>query len=197
MMLNKTKQNNKKKQQQSSPNKRDNALMLKPEFKGQPVVAFKVKGTPTVIAAAVTSGVVNQNVTLNQGGLMFNFAARFVTFTEFRITKVKAVVKNFSSNNPGIGLMWFSEDDTTTPTANKALDALTHQFNFSDVVGKHALTYVPHDPAQQTWTLVSSGNPIIGYFKLYSDATNFGTPIVATNLAIVTYDVTIQFRGFI
>lgn len=180
-----------------SPSKQDNALMLRPEYKGQVVTAMKIKGTPTILATAITSGVINQNISLNQGGLLFNFPARFITFTEYRIIKVKATVKCFSTQNPGIALMWFSEDDTTTPTSAKALDAITKQFNLADVTGSHSVLYVPHDPAQQTWTLVSSGNPIIGYFKIYTDATNFGAGITALNVAIVTYDVTVQFRGLI
>lgn len=178
------------------PSKRDNALMLRPEYKGQTVVCIKVPGLVQILATAITSGNVVINNTISSA-LIFQFAARFVGFTEFRIIKTKATIRHFSSANPGTYLTWFSEDDTSTPTAAKALEAPAKFFNFAAVDKETTLVYVPHDPAQQTWTLVSSGAPAIGYHKLYADNTNFGTSAVATNVASLRYTHTVQFRGLI
>jgi hypothetical protein len=174
--------------------KQDNALMLKPEYRGQPVVSFKIKGTPVPYTTAVTSGQIAQNVSLSSA-MIYNFATRFQTFTEFRIVKVKATMKNFSSLNPGIGSIWFSEDDSTSPGSAKAISAFTKQFNYADQVKGMSESYVPHDPAQQTWTLVSSGAPVIGYFKHFTNATDFGSSAVATAYGCILFDVTVQFRG--
>lgn len=178
------------------PQKIDNALMLRPEYKGQPVTVLKMKGVPSIIASAITSGVNNTNIALSSAFIQ-NFAARFIGFSEFRIVRVKATCRNFSSQNLGIANMWFSEDDSTTPNSSKALDVYCKQFNFSEIVNGTTMDYTPHDPAQQTWTLVSSGSPVIGYFKLYTDNANFGSPAVVTQLAIVTFTYTVQFRGLL
>lgn len=175
---------------------RDNALILRAEYSGQPTATLKMKGVPTVLTTTVTVGTVITNVAL-QSTAIFNFATRFSCFTEYRIVKVRANSRNFSSSNPGIANMWFSEDDSSAPNSSKALDAKCIQYNFSDVVNTYELDYVPHDPAQQTWTLVSAGTPIIGYFKLYTDSSVFGSPQTVVNLGIMTYEYTVQFRGLL
>lgn len=176
--------------------KQDNALMLRPEYKGQPAISIKMRAFPYMLTTSVTSGIVSANVSLSKGNLN-NFATNFAGFAEFRIVKVKASIKNYSSQSTGIGCVWFSEDDSSAVTVANALQAQCKQWNFSNVVNSTDMSYVPHDPAQQTWTLVSSGNPVIGYFKVWADNANFGTTIVATPLGIVTFEYTVQFRGLI
>jgi hypothetical protein len=174
----------------------DPALELRPEYRGQPVVALKVPGIGSVLSTTVTTGVIALNSSLSSAA-MNTFTTRFAAFSEYRISKVLVKVRNFATSNPGIGVMWFSEDDSSSPTLTKAVNILGKRFNFSNVDQVHTLSYVPHDPAQQTWTLVASGTPVIGYFKLYTDNTNFGSTIVATQQCNVEFDFTVQFRGFI
>jgi hypothetical protein len=178
------------------PSKRDNALILRPEFKGQPVIVLKIPGLVQILATLVTSGNVVVNNTISSA-LIYTFAARFVGFTEFRIIKTRAIIRHFSSQSPGTYLTWFAEDDSSTPTAAKALEAPAKYMNWSAVDKEMSLEYVPHDPAQQTWTLVSSGAPAIGYHKIYADNTNFGTSAVASNVGTLRYEHTVQFRGLI
>jgi hypothetical protein len=192
-----TKQNKNKDSNKQRPNKNDNALLLRPEFKGQPAISLKVKGFPSILTTSVTSGQINSNIPVQATTLINSFTTRFQAFTEYRIVKCTAKLKNFSCSNPGLCNFWFTEDDTSTPTAAKALQAEAKQVNFADIVGNHKMTYVPHDPAQQTWTLVASGAPIVGYFKVFTDNANFGSTIIATTVGIIAYDLVVQFRGLI
>jgi hypothetical protein len=177
--------------------RQDTVLFLRPEFPGQPVCVHKVYTFVPPLLTTVTSGAIISNSTLVASTLIPNLATRFAGYSEFRIVKVIAKVRCYSTTNPGILVMWFSEDDSTAPTATKAISSVAKEFSASANLPEHTLTYVPHDPAQQTWTLVSSGAPVIGYHKLYTDNANFGSSIVATPYCTLAFESTVQFRGFI
>lgn len=177
----------------------DSALRLTPEYKGQPVTVLKINADPLLITTTVGAGY--SSTTSLAAGRMTSFSTRFQAFTEYRIIKVKATAQNFSSNNSGIANMWFTEDDNTSPSATSALDAKALQYNYASTEKPLTLSYVPRDPAQQTWNVVSTasglGTPIIGFFKHYTNITNFGCPSAATSLGSVTFVYTVQFRGLI
>jgi hypothetical protein len=171
-------------------------LYLRPEYKGQPVVAHKMLTYLAPLSTTVTTGVIAVTTSINPG-ILANFATRFAGYSEFRIVKAEAIIRCFSSVNPGTILQWFSEDDTAAPTSAKAFNVISKGFSASAVIPEHRLTYTPHDPAQQTWTLVASGAPVIGYHKIYTDNATFGSSIVATQYLSVAYELTVQLRGFI
>lgn len=190
------KSNNDRRYKQPNPQIRDLSLVLRKEFPEQTALQFKVKGVPILLATLVTSGIASQNLSLSSARIL-SFAARFLAFTEFRIVKAIMKIRFFSSSEPGLLLYWCTEDDAAAPNATAAIDAPTKQVNMSDITKSHSIVYVPKDPAQQTWTLVSSGAPVIGYFKCYSDNTNFGSKITAGNVATISFDFEVQFRGLI
>lgn len=179
----------------STLSNRDNALLLRPEYLGQPVVSHRVLGIPIPMITTVTTGVYAVDVPLLSTQIQ-NFSTRFAGYLEYRLVKVKARTRMFSSINPGLLSQWFSEDNAATPTATTAQNSMSQQFSISSVEEEHDLTYVPHDPAQQIWTLVASGNPSIGNFKVYTDNGNYGAPIAVTTIGIVQLEYTAQFRGF-
>lgn len=173
----------------------DDALTLKPEFKGQPVMAVKLTGFPVPITTTVGAGY-SAVVGLQKSNIP-NFATRFAGFTEFRVIKAKAKFRNFSSQNAGICNFWFSEDNSAAPTSSASIDERAKRFNFSDITKDHSLEYTPHDPAQQTWTTIASGDPVIGYLKIYTNIVEWGCPSAATTIGHYTIDYTVQLRGFI
>lgn len=186
----------KPRQNSQRPRTRDNVLYLRPEYKGQPVVAHKIVTFVGPQSTTVTTGVIAVNTTLSSA-LINAFATRFAGYSEFRIVKAEAIIRCYSSTNPGIIRHWFSEDDSAAPSINKALNVTTKDFSASAIIPEHRLTYTPHDPAQQTWTLVASGAPVIGYHKVYTDNANFGASIAVTPYFSVVYELTVQLRGFI
>lgn len=194
---NNRKRNQKTKSHNSSfrPNHNDNALMLRPEYKGQPAIVIKMNADPLLVTTTVGAGF--SSTTALQNSNIANFSSRFAAFTEFRVVKVEATARNFSSVNSGIANMWFTEDDASSPSSTSARDAKALQYNYANIVAGYQLSYVPHDPAQQTWNLVSTGNPIIGYFKHYTNITNFGCPNAATQLGAIEFVYTVQFRGLV
>jgi hypothetical protein len=174
----------------------DPALRLVPLYKGMPSATHIVQGTAIVSTTIVTSGQVATNVTLSSAQIP-NFATRFEGYDEFRIIKAEARMMCTSSTCTGIMNAWFVEDTVTTPSSALAFNTKKLQFNLSAVNRPHVLTYSPHDPAQQTWTVVNGGAPAIGYFKLYTDTANFGAPAVVTICLVTNFYYTVQFRGFV
>lgn len=174
----------------------DPALRLIPEYRGQPVIQQVIQATGGPLSTTVTTGAIANIVTLSAANIS-NFASRFVTFEQFRIVKVRARVRNFSVQNPGILNMWYDSQQSSTPTATLATNAISKKFNASSVEKEHTLVYTPHDPAEQAWSLVSAASGPIGYFKLYTDNSTYGSSIVATPYCLVEFDFTIQFRNFV
>jgi len=176
--------------------KQDNALLLRPEYKGQPVTALIISGGQQVLSTTITTGVIAFTTPI-EAALIPNFATRFAAFSEFRLIKAKARIASFSSTLPGLLNQWFSEDDTSTPTTAKAQNAMARRFPACDVQ-VNQLSYVPHDPAQQTWQLVSSGAATsIGNHKIFTNNPDYGASTVATQYLSLEYELTVQFRGFI
>jgi hypothetical protein len=172
-------------------------LKLYREYPGQPIAEHLVQGVYGVLSTTVTSGQIALTLALAQANFLQSFSTRFAGYELFRIVQVTAKIRCFSSVNPGILVMWFDEDNSATATNALAVNAMALKFPASSVEKIHQLTYTPHDPAQQTFTTVAAGNPTIGYFKLYTDNTNYGASIVATQYLHLELDCVVQFRGFI
>jgi hypothetical protein len=169
--------------------------MLRPEYPGQPTTTLVIQATPQVLSTTVTTGVIANQTTLG-AAIIPNFATRFLAFEQFRIVKVKAKVENFAVTNPGLGNSWFDSDAAFTPNASRTENALAKRFPFSKPSG-HELSYVPHDPSEQGWSLVSNATGNIGNHYLYTDNANYGSSIVATAYALLQFELTVQFRGFV
>ena len=174
--------------------RKDTALVLRREFPGQPVCTHIIQGTPLPLTSTVTTGVVAQVVNIAAASIP-NFATRFACYESFRIVKATATVNSFGSTIPGVYKMWLDEDTSGAPSAAQALQTEVKPHSVSSTSRK-SLTYTPHDPQQQNFQQVAVGPNAYGYFKLYTDTANFGSPIVATPMFLVEISFTVQFRGF-
>ncbi len=181
---------------QNRQTKLDSALQLRPEYSGQPVCSHIIFNSNGANSTTVTTGVIAVTTALTSANLIPALSTRFAGYDQFRIVKVEARLRMFSSTNPGLVIMYF-DDTNAAPTGNAASFASSVKMNASDISGCRSLTYVPHDPAQQFWSTVAGGSATIGYFKLYTDNANFGSSIVATPYCIVEFYSTVQFRGFL
>jgi hypothetical protein len=169
----------------------DPNLILRPEFKGQPVVSLKISGNPETLTTS--SGSIAQSIAINPS-LIADFATRFSGFHEWRIVKTEVKIRNFSSSNAGLLNFWFSSENAT-PTSSSAINSRALRFNVSDITKDHILTYTPHDVEDQNWTSVGTAFTS-GYMKIYTDNPNYGASMTATPLSILDTTHTVQFRGF-
>jgi len=175
----------------------DPALLLRKEYPGQPVLATSLQGLPVSILTTTSTGLVSIVVGLSPTNIS-NFAARFLTWQEYRIVKVQVEVNLFSTTQPGLLNTWFeSAAAPGAPILSQTQNALAKRFSASDVTHKHRFDYVPHDTAEQSWQATNSGVNPVGYYKLYTDNANYGAPIVASQLGIIEVKYFIQFRGFV
>ncbi len=184
----------KQKQKKGSGRARDPALVLRREFPKQPITQHVIEGTPVPLTTTVTTGVVSHNTNISVLSIP-QFSARFIGYESCRIVKAVATINTFGSTLPGVYRMWFDEDTSGAPSATQALSAEARTFPISDT-RKKSLVYVPHDPSQQNFQQVSVGSQNYGFFKLYTDTTNYGSPTAATPVMLVQITYTVQFRGF-
>jgi hypothetical protein len=155
---------------------------------------MKFEGIPLLLTTTVTTGVIAQSQNAANTSIQ-NFATRVgVLFEEYRIVRVKYVLKCFSSTNPGLFTHWFDEKTTTAPTSVEALQKSTKQFSASSP-SPHTLVWTANDPVDLQYIDIG-GTIVVGTYKIYTDATNFGSSIVATPYAQLTSIYTIQFRGY-
>jgi hypothetical protein len=165
-----------------------------PAYRGQVVEDFHISLAPIVVTTTVATGQI-ANVYAVTAAAIPTFATRFASlFEEYRIVKVRFVVKNFSTINPGLFTHWFDEKNATAPTAAEALRINLKTFSACSP-SPHSLTWVARDPLDLQYTDCSSllTNPVS--YKLYTDNAVFGSSIVATAYAQVTASILIQFRG--
>lgn len=176
--------------------KQDPVLLLKPEYPGQPCVTHKIWSLPSVLTTTVTTGVVALEAQI-ASTLINNFSTRFGLYDQYRLIKCTARVRMFSSQNPGVLVMWVSsEANGSPPTLNMANNAMSQRKNFADIDRVLLLSFTPHNPGDQIWNDIAAPQ-VIGAFQFYSDAVNFGSGITATNVALVDFELTVQFRGFV
>jgi hypothetical protein len=175
--------------------KGDPNLRLRKAFPGQPTYQAVVSSDFQKLSTTVTTGLIASVVTINNA-LITNFAARFPGFEEFRIIRAVMKVTCFSSSNPGRIILFVDDDDNTVPTLQIARNRKYVMFGASDVGKTHQLTYTPHDLQNLNYAQVGTAGVDIGYFKFFTNNTNLGSSIVATDYLDYTVDLTIQFRGF-
>lgn len=171
-------------------------LVLHPVYPGQPVAEMIIQAQPDLLTTTVTTGVCAISNSINPTADVQGWATRFQSlWKEYRVVKYEAEVCLFSSTNPGLIKTWVGTT-SGVPTSSDALDALAIKFNASAVEKRHILTWVPSDPADLAFTLTSgSANP--AYYKLYTDAGNFGAPTTVTILGTVSYKYWVQFREYV
>jgi hypothetical protein len=182
--------------QRKGKNHQDPGLILRPSYTGQPTFACKVDADPIVLSTTVTTGLIANTTTLTNA-LISNFATRFALWDEYRVIKVEAIVRLFSTSNPGQLNMWF--DIPTTAGAAPALadsrKNRAQRFSASAVMQTRRLAFTPTDPTLQLWEPLATGLTI-GVFKLFTNNADYGASTVATQYCEVTFRMTLQFRGY-
>ncbi len=169
--------------------------MLRPAFKGQPVFATRIMSDFFKLTTTVTTGQIASVVTITSA-LITNFVARFPGFEEFRIVKAKIIITMFSSTNPGRVILYADPDDNTTPTLQLARNHRSMMMGASDVTSPFVMSYTPHDLQKLNYTQVGAADAAIGYFKFFTNNTNLGSSIVATDYLDYSVELTVQFRGY-
>jgi hypothetical protein len=149
------------------------------------------------ITTTVTTGAIAQAYAIN-AGLIANFGARFVAFDEYLLESFKLRVDTCSSNLAGLLNIWFEPNiaSTSAPAAADAKNNKTLTFSAGSNGKTHTLMFNPKNVVTQAWTPISTTTAAFGYLKVYTDAANFASSIVATDYAVLTGIMRVYFRGF-
>jgi hypothetical protein len=190
------KRNNQRKLSEKNKNKqfKQMAPLLK-SFPSQVVAQIKIPGVPVPLVTTVTTGVIATAVQI-AGSTISNFVARFnSTFVEYRIVRAKFKVNNFSSANTGLYTMWVDNKSGIAPTSAEAQSRSARQFPCSGP-SSHTLIWTNQDLDDLDYKITSS-TTTIGTFKIYTDATSFGSSISAVQYGSVTSEFYVQFRDLV
>lgn len=173
----------------------DPNLQLRKAFPGQPVLSAKVSSDFAKLTTTVTTGVIAEVINIDNT-LVTSFFTRFAGWQEYRIIKAVLKVTSFSSTNPGRIVLYLDEQDATTPNLADSQARRYVMFSAADVSRVHTLLYTPHDLADLNYTLIGNNSPTLAYFKIFTDNSDLGSSIIATDYLSWTVDLTFQFRGF-
>jgi len=170
------------------------ALDLKPEYPGQACMARILSGAPQVLATAVTTGQIALDIPIIFTNVT-NIATRFSNYQQARPIKVKFVLDFCSSINSGVIKAWFTSlaGAPTSITAQDANQAIS--INMSHVNKPVVLTYTPQDVSEWEWQTLNGGAAAIGYLKIFTNNALYASPIVVTQVAVLTAYYSMQFRG--
>jgi len=197
------KRNGKKTRDGTAPTTRQNAgrsaekkleIQLIRTYPRQVVWDVWLPGLPVKETTTVTTGVIASTYRVYSSTIA-SFATRFgSTFVEYRIVKAVATLRLFSSTNPGVIQCWFDEQSNATPTSAEAKERYISSVSASAIDTRPKWTWTAGDPQDLAYQPIGTVfNPVT--FKFYTDNSNFGSSVVATDYFEVEMGLRFQFRG--
>lgn len=163
-------------------------------------ISRKIFQGPAVAESCSAAGLINVALATTIANFTNN-ANLFATFDEWKVhewgVQVQACQCESSAAIAGITNFWFDEDDTTVPTFAMTSHRTTQKLQNSAVASLASCakyTYKPNGLVEKDW-VNTTGSPMAGSFKIYTDAANFGTQASAQVMYICTPFVIASFRG--
>lgn len=165
-----------------------------PSYEGQPISTLKVPGIGGLLTTIVTTGVINRSIACDIG-LVTDWFNRFASlYEEYRLIRVDAKIDTFDVTNPGLIKIYFDEKIPTAPTVATAFERSQMDLAASNA-GRHVITWCARDLTDLNYSNTSTVvTPV--WLKIYTDAANLGSSVVATNYGFVSFMLTFQFRGY-
>jgi len=165
-------------------------------YGGQEKVILSLEGTPTLLTNTVTTGLLASSIPISVAQITA-FNTRFVsTFDEFRILKCRFKIRPVTPNAPGISVFMFDEKSTNAPALIDAQERAGLRFpnTSNSSSATRSMTFRTSDLLDLQYTQTGTAVTIAS-FKVYTDATDFGAPIVATPLWLIEPLYEVEFRG--
>ncbi len=195
-MASKMKQQRRKK---LTPGKRSSsvpAYSFGKSYNAQQRCSLTLETAPVVCSAAVTTGLVQINLGSSPPDLVADWATRFAnTFDEYRVLAVRYHLESLGPST-GITRVWFEEKNVNLPTFEESRQQtiLSSLKNTNAVQQRTSWHWEARDLLDLEFVDISvTKNPV--FFQVYSDATNYGAPIVATPLWLLHAELLIEFKG--
>lgn len=186
------------KSKNNKPQKRKNLnaeARLIPSFAGQVVKQFRMEALPSLQVTTVTTGVI-ANIYEIKASNVSGFTTRFASlFEEYRIVKAKVTFRGFTTVNPGLLVHWIDEKDNAAPTLAEAKVKASSAWAVSDMK-PHSLTWTARDPLDLQYISTGTPSTALATYKIYTDATTFGSDTVSRTYGQLFVEFWVQFRGY-
>ncbi len=173
--------------------------------------SYKVDLISDVININVASGSIASVTSVgNLPALIRDWVNKWaVTFEEYRLLGLRAIVKNVASSATGgvepggVAAVWFDEQSGGSPSSANARSErhaeLSLSKNVSSVTDQTVieLSWTPHDIADMAFIDTSAGTPNPLFLKVYTDPTYFGA--IGTQSTRIQIEVAyrVLFRGLV
>jgi len=169
-------------------------LTLIRTYPRQAVWEVWLPGLPVKLTTTVTTGAIASSLPLSITSITA-FATRFSqTFVEYRIIRAHWRIRFFSSTNPGVIQFWIDEKSAAAPVLAEAQERYTLTCSASSVDTSPVLKWICSDPLDLQY-LATSATVVVASFKSFTNNTNFGSSIVATDYCEIEPEFQVQFRG--
>jgi len=165
-----------------------------PSYLGNKLITLKLPGAQQILTNTVTTGLLATSYSINPPGAITGWSARFAsTFDEWRLERMSFEIIPVGLN-VGVTAFFFSENSISV-TLTEANERPASWIKNNEQKPKNLIMkWVNQDYTDASFRNVTT-NFNLAYFYAYTDASNLGSPIVATNLFIIRPIYTIQFRG--
>jgi hypothetical protein len=164
-------------------------------YPGQQKVKLTLPGIPIIYSTTVTTGVISAIYPIDKTQIL-DFALRFgSTFDEYRILGANMKIRALNMAS-GITSMFFDEKSFAVPSSNDAQERTSRLItnNSSDPKSVTTMRWSARDLLDLQYTAIGTLYlPVT--FKIYTDSTNWGSPVTVTQLFLVACDLIIEFRG--
>jgi hypothetical protein len=164
-------------------------------YKGQTAFKVVLPGSPQLETTTVTTGLIQNAYPLNVTNIN-GFSTRFAsTFDEYRIVSVECKIIPIAASSGLTNFMW-DEKSSAVPALSDAQERIGLRLANSNANPKsfRSMRWVAKTLDDLAFTpLGTTVTPV--YFKIYTDATNYGAPVASTSLFIVEPLFTIEFKG--
>ncbi len=167
-----------------------------PAYAGQQRCVLQLEGTPSILPTTVTTGVISSVYTISASNIT-GFATRFgSTFDEYRILKCHFRITAIAAAS-GLSKFWFDEKSNAAPTVNESMERTSKPLMNTNANAKSqnlSMIWVPRDLLDLEYIAIGT-TTTPAYLKVYTDAANWGAPIVVANIWILEPIYTVEFRG--
>jgi hypothetical protein len=166
-----------------------------PAYAGQQKVILRLPSTSGLFSTAATTGIIALTSPLGTAAIA-GFTTRFAsTFDEYRILGIAIKIRAVAQST-GITNFFLDEKNPSAPTSLDAQERIALRLPNSNANSASFKTMMwrARDLLDLEYSTITTATTPV-FFKVYTDAPTFGSPIVATPLFIVEYDYTVEFRG--
>lgn len=169
-------------------------ITTRPSFKGMPVLQLMLPATQVIYSTTVTTGVIASSYPINPVSQVVGWSTRFVnTFDEWRVAS--AVVEIIPMGlNVGVTSFFWSEEGVSVTVTEAQERTAKYVKNNEQKPENIRMRWTNEDYTDDTFRGVATSFTAAN-LNVYTDGTNFGSPVTVTQLYMLRAVMCVQFRG--